>query len=164
MTNPSDLVTVFRSADYSAADDAAAVVDVLTDAGLNPAMFNDQAPGVPVGAYEVRVPAAEEAEAERALAEAWSTQERVEGDPSHGLDLVAIYEGVGAHAEMEAFSIRAVLDAYNIPSVLVGASQYPNLPFVVRVPMTLERAARAAVAEAEQSGPEAADQAAGTQG
>jgi len=160
MANPGDLVTVFRSADPSASDDAAAVVDLLAEAGLNPAMFNEDAPGVPEGAYEVRVPADEEPQAIQAMTEAWGQPDEGESDDSHAQDLVILYEGMGTNAEVEAMGIRAVLDASDIPSVLVGASPYPNLPLLVKVPRSIELTARQVLAEAQQAGPSAAEEAA----
>ena len=145
----SDLITVFRSADPTAADDASEVLDLLADAGLNPALFTEDAPGVPVGVCEVRVPAEEEARALELIDEACSAPLET-GDASHSLDLVSLYQGAGTTGEIEALSIRAVLDACHIPSVIVGTSTMPNLPFEVRVPAALEEQARAAVAEAAQ--------------
>jgi len=137
-----ELVTVYTSADETAADNAAEVLDILAEAGLNPAMYNENSPGVGAGTYEVRVPAEEVEQAEALLAEG------AEENPSHEMDLVEVYQGVGIHAEMEALGIRAVLDASHIPNVIVGTSQMPNLPFSVRVPVAYEALALAAVESA----------------
>jgi hypothetical protein len=152
------VVTVFRTADPSAREDAAAVADLLTDAGLHPEQFNDDAIGVPLGASEVRVPAAEEAMALEIIAQRDSAPKEP-GDPGHALDLVEVFTGVGAGGEMEAISIRTVLDANDIPSVVVGAAQIPNLPFVVKVPANVADRARTAILEARQAGPAAAEEA-----
>ncbi|MEZ5354901.1 MAG: hypothetical protein R2762_19880 [Bryobacteraceae bacterium] len=156
MSEQESLVTVYRSADPSASEDAAAVTDLLTDAGLNPALFNDDAIGVPVGAVEVRVPPGEEAMALEVIAQR-DNAPREPGDPGHGLDLIEVFTGVGSAGELEAMGIRSVLDANDIPNVVVGTSQIPNLPFVVKVPANVAEQARAAIVAARQAGPEAAE-------
>jgi len=80
-------------------------------------------------------------------------------DASHDMDLETIFRANGTTAEMEAISIRAVLDASGIPSVLMGAPQYPNLPFYVKVPRAQAEQARQVLAEAQEAGPEAAEEA-----
>src|SRR5678815_3316284 len=54
------MVTVFRSADSTATEEASAIVDMLADAGLNAMLLTDEYPGVLQGTVEVRVPAEEE--------------------------------------------------------------------------------------------------------
>ncbi len=49
------LVTVFRSADPDAAAQAAEACELLREAGLAAEVFDDRAPEVPAGAFEVRV-------------------------------------------------------------------------------------------------------------
>ncbi|MEZ5401492.1 MAG: hypothetical protein R2729_17605 [Bryobacteraceae bacterium] len=156
MADQDSLATVFRSGDHSAREDAASIVDLLADAGLHPSQFNDDAIGVPIGASEVRVPAGEEAMALEVIAQR-DNAPRQPGDPGRALDLVEVFTGVGASGEMEAISIRAVLDANGIPSVMVGSSAVPNFPFVVKVSGTLAGQARSAIEAARQAGPEAAD-------
>lgn len=156
-----DLVTVYRSADQDAADDATTARDLLRDAGIEAEVFGDDAPGVVEGSWEVRVPATDAASAEQLLAAA---NEQVEDhvDPSHSLDLVTIFRSEATStAEIEAMSIRSVLDALDIPSVLVGTAALPSLAFEVRVPRTFEGQARTAIAEAQATGPAAADEASG---
>lgn len=80
-------------------------------------------------------------------------------DPSHDLDLETIFRANGTTAEMEAMSIRAVLDANGIPSVLMGAPMYPNLPFYVKVPRADAARARQLLEEARAAGPAAAEEA-----
>ena len=155
-----ELVTIFRSADPSAADDAVEVHDMLVDAGLAPVLLSDEYPGVPRGAWEVRVPPNQAARADELIA-ADSATDKEPGDPSHDLDLEAIFDGIGATAEMEAIGVRGVLDASGINSVLVGASVYPNLRFVVRVSKQEALRARQVLAEARAAGPAAAEEAAG---
>ncbi|MCW5977644.1 MAG: hypothetical protein KIT09_06185 [Bryobacteraceae bacterium] len=160
MNGPTDeLVTVFRSADSSAAEDAEEVRDLLAEAGLNPVLAGDDAPGVPSGAWEVRVPPSEAARADAVMA-ASSTAPAVDGDPSPDLDPETVFDGMGATAEMEAIGVRGVLDANGISSVLVGARVYPNLRFLVRVSRKDAARARQALADARAAGPAAAEEAA----
>lgn len=157
MNEQAELVTVFRSADSSAEEDAEDVRDLLAEAGLSPVLLGDDAPGVPCGASEVRVPAGEAARAGELIA-ASAEFEPEAGDPSHEFDLETIFDAMGATAEMEAIGVRAVLDAYGIFSVLVGPSVYPNLRFLVRVPKKDTARAQQALAEARAAGPVAAEE------
>jgi hypothetical protein len=154
-----EMVTVFRSGDAGANEEASIIVDVLADAGLNAMMLTDDYPGVLTGTVEVRVPASEEEAALDALDAHSATMGGEEGSPSHGYDLVELYRGQGSGGEVESLSIRAVLDANHIPSVLVGSSQLPNLAFRVMVPQVFAEAAQQALDEAEGAGPAAADEA-----
>lgn len=151
-----EMVTVYRSGDSNANDEASAIVDMLADAGLNAMLLTDDYPGVLQGTVEVRVPAEEE-EAALDVIDASAT-ESGEGTTSHGYDLVEIYRGQGANGELEAVSIRAVLDASHVPSVVVGSMQLPNLPFRVMVPQLFAQAAEQALSDAEKAGPSAAEQ------
>jgi hypothetical protein len=161
MNDPSQMVTVFRSADRTAEADASTAFDLLSDAGLTPALLNDQFPGVPVGCYEVRVPPDEEEQALDTLDQGMVPAEAEAGDPSHAFDLVEIYRGAGTTGEVESLSIRSVLDANHIPSVLVGTPQMPNLPFRVMVPAAYAESAQRVLDEAsgEPAGSESAAQA-----
>jgi hypothetical protein len=153
-----DLVTVFRSADPSAEEDAAAVRDVLAEAGLNPVLLPDTEPGVPEGAVEVRVSSASEASALQLINEMHLAENGgLPADDSEDMDLVAVYEGAGTTGEVEAVSVRALLDSAGIPSVLIGVSPIPNLPFIVKVPRKMESVAREAIEVAKIGGAEAAD-------
>jgi len=82
----------------------------------------------------------------------------IEVNPSHDLDLETVFTAAGTTAEMEAISIRCVLDANGIPSVLMGAPQYPNLPFYVKVPKIAAERAYEVLREAREAGPEAAEE------
>jgi hypothetical protein len=88
-----------------------------------------------------------------------STEENALADNSADLDLVDVFSGVGNMAEMEAMTTQAVLDSVGIQSVLVGSSQLPYLPFVVKVARNVSDQAVAALAAAQQAGPAAADEA-----
>ncbi len=79
-------------------------------------------------------------------------------DATHDMDLVEVFQAAGATAELEAMGVSAVLDANGIPNVLSGSSSMPNLPFSVMAPQEVEAQALAVIEEAEQAGPEAAEE------
>ena len=81
------------------------------------------------------------------------------GDASHDLDLATVFRSNLHNAEMEALSIRSILDASDIPSVVVGASLLPNLPFEVRVPRAYLEEAQRVIRESQAAGPAAAEEA-----
>jgi len=155
-----ELVAVFRSADESAADDAADVRDLLAEAGFPVSLRDDEQPGVPKGAWEVCVPAEQEEAALAAIAAAQNAEPAP--DASHALDIETLFEAVGTTAEFEALAVKSVLDAAGIPNEILGGSQMPNLPFQVQVPRAMLDQARAALAEAQQAGPAAAEEAEGS--
>lgn len=152
MAGQSELVTVYRSADFDAEEQANAALDLLRHAGLRAELFNDRDPGVPIGAYEVRVPPARVSEAER-LIDAYAP-EPAPGpvDPSHYLDMAPVFASDAHNAEMLAMEVCSVLEAFGIPAVLVGSPQIPSLPVEVRVPKARLEEARQVLAEAEASG------------
>jgi Putative prokaryotic signal transducing protein len=151
-----DLIAVYRSMDADAKEDAECVVELLRDAGIQAVLHDDSAPGVPAGVFEVRVPAADAARAEELIAENPLPEEAEEVDPSSDLDLETI---ASATSEMEAMSIKNVLDSNGIAAVLVGDSVLPNIPFEVRVASDQADRARIVIAAAEKTGPAAAEEA-----
>lgn len=159
MEPKSKLVTIFRSADHSAESEATNVRDLLSEAEIQAELLGDDAPGVPSGAFEVRVPVNQVPRAEELIA-AWQSEISHPGDDSHSLDLVTVFESDAHNAEMEAIAVRGILEASGIPSVLVGASVYPNLPFEVRVPRNQSEDARQIIEESRVYGAEAAEEAA----
>jgi putative signal transducing protein len=78
---------------------------------------------------------------------------------SHALDMVTLWTSNGVSAEIEADMIRGVLESNGIPVMVVGASQYPNLPVEVRVPRGKLKEAEELIEQAQASGPEAASEA-----
>ena len=151
-----DLITVYRSMDADAAEDADCVVELLTDAGIQAVLLDDSEPGVPEGVFEVRVPAADAARAEQVIADNPLPDEDEEVDTSSALDLETI---ASATSEMEAISIKNLLDSNGIAAVLVGDSVLPNFPFEVRVARDQAERARILIADAEDVGPAAAEEA-----
>jgi hypothetical protein len=158
MERQEELVTVFRSAEHSAESEAIQVRDFLLEEGISAELFDDKAPGVPTGAYEVRVPAPDAQHAEELIADRETTPEdRRYG--SHEFDLVTAFSSNAHNSEMEATAIHSILEANGIPSLIVGASVYPNLPFEVRVPRNRLQEAQRVIAESQAAGPEAAEEA-----
>lgn len=159
MALESELVTVYRSADPDAEEQANAALDLLRQAGLRAELFDDQDPGVPIGAYEVRVPPSQVREAERLIEAPQPEPLLGPVDPSHDLDMAPVFASDAHNAEMLAIEVRNVLEAFGIPAVLVGSAQIPSLPVEVRVPKARLEEARQVLAEAEASGPAAAEEA-----
>jgi hypothetical protein len=154
-----DLVTVYRSMDATAKEDCDAIADLLSAEGLSPVVLDDEAPGVPEGTYEVRVPAEEVARAEAIMAEQ-PLPEAEEVNPSEDLDLEAIFHSEGSTtAEFEALGVKNVLEANGITAVIVGDSVLPNLAFEVRVARDQVERAMALLEEAKKSGPADAEKA-----
>jgi Putative prokaryotic signal transducing protein len=155
-----DLITVYRSMDVDAAEDTECLVDLLTDAGIQAVAYDDSAPGVPKGTFEVRVPAADAARAEELIEENPLPDESEEVDPSSELDLETIYHSESsATGEMEAMGIKNLLNSNGIAAVLIGDSVLPNFPFEVRVAHHQVERARSLIADAEKTGPAAAAEA-----
>ncbi|MGD0773640.1 MAG: DUF2007 domain-containing protein [Candidatus Solibacter sp.] len=75
---------------------------------------------------------------------------------SHALDMVTLWSSGTVDAEMEADMIRGVLESNGIPVMVVGASQYPNLGFEVKVPRGKVKEAEELIEQAQAAGPDAA--------
>jgi hypothetical protein len=118
-------------------------------------VVDDNTPGVVEGTFEVRVPWSESGQAEGIIANL-PMEDQEPPDTSRELDLVAIAHTDGATGEMEAMSIKSILEAGGIDAVIIGNSTLPNLGFEVRVPRDAEQQARAAITEAQAAGPAAA--------
>jgi hypothetical protein len=154
-----DPVTVFRSADEDAQDDASEIAELLKSQGIDAAVLDDRSLGIPEGAWEVRVPKADAARAEELIA---GMPDELNPDESHDLDLVTVYQsGDGsAEGEMEALMIKDVLEAAGIYAVLVGADiPIPSLNHEVKVAKDRAEDARRVIAEAQAGGPAAAEKA-----
>ena len=68
MIDETDLITVYRSADSNAGQDAKAIQELLMKGGFDARLFGDDAPEVVAGSFEVRVPRAEGEAAEVLIA------------------------------------------------------------------------------------------------
>ena len=106
MTDETDLITVYRSADSDAGQEAKAIQELLMKGGFDARLFGDNATGVVEGAYEVRVPRAERESAEALIDEHGTEDRPVAVDPSHDLDLVTVAMTDGTTGEMEALAIQ----------------------------------------------------------
>lgn len=159
MTGAWDLITVYRSADSNAEQDASAVRNLLLRNELDAVLVDDSHPGVVSGSWEVRVPHAQVDQAEALIASV-DQDDPGRADPSPELDMVTLTEVQGATGEIEALGIRSILDASGISSVLVGNATLPNLSFQVKVAQTDVARAQAVLAEARAAGPAAAEEAA----
>lgn len=159
MSDSAEQVTVYRSMDATAKDDCESIVDMLAAADISATIVDDTSPGVPEGTFEVQVAAADAAKAEKMMDENPLPDEVEEVDDSPGLDLETIFSAVGTQAEMQAMGIKSVLDASGIATVMVGDSVLPYLPFEVKVARDQAERARTLIAEAQELGPAAADEA-----
>ena len=153
MEDGAELATVFRCLDSDEADD---VLTLLRDAGFAAVLIDDSEPGVPSGAFEVRVPesVAEAASALLSMAE----QPPETGDTSETLDLTTVFRSDAHNAEMEALAVLVLLESSGIPAVLVGAPQYPVLPVEIRVPRLHAVDAERIIEESRRAGPAAAEE------
>ena len=155
MTGETGEVTVYRSADNNAEQDASAVHQFLLQNGLDAQLAGPDAPGVILGTWEVRVPSDQAARAE-SLVSGVNQDDPGRPDPSPDLDMVTLRRVEGATGELEAMSIHSILQANGISSVINGNSTLPNLPFFVNVSKADLERAEAVLAEAEAAGPAAA--------
>jgi hypothetical protein len=155
-----DMVTVFRSADESAEEDAMAIREMLEAEGIDVVVLDDSAPGVPEMAWEVRVAPKDAAQAEQLIADARLPEDdMVEVDASPDLATETVFSApAGAGAHMEAMAIKSILDSEGIASIMVGDPVLPNLGFEIRVAKEWAERARQAIADAQAAGPEAAEQ------
>jgi hypothetical protein len=158
-------VTVFRSADSSAEEDAKSVLEMLAQNGITGAAVDDQERGVPSGAWEVRVEPKDKEQAEQLIAANPIEDEFAGGDESHDLDLVTVFESAGNASEMEAMAVQAMLESNGIYALTNADQRFPNLPEEVRVPRDKVSEAKRLIAEALAAGPAGADEAeSGTEG
>jgi hypothetical protein len=72
--------------------------------------------------------------------------------------MTAVFSSSNHDAEMEAMAVKGVLDANDIPSILVGPHILPNLEFQVQVPRHLLAQAEQLLRDARQDGRRAADE------
>jgi len=149
MENP---IAVFRSADPNAQEDAGSILEMLAENGIKAVLADDLVPGVPAGAWEVRVAAQDQEPAEALIAANWV-------DESHDLDMETVFRSAGTSSEMEAMSVQAMLDSNGISALVVADSRFPNLPEEVRVPREQVTEAKRLIAAALEAGRAGADEA-----
>jgi hypothetical protein len=73
--------------------------------------------------------------------------------------MTPVFSSSNHDAEMEAMAIKGLLDANDIPAVVVGPQVLPTLEFQVQVPEDLLDRARQTIRDARQGGRRAADEA-----
>jgi hypothetical protein len=154
-----ETVTVFRSADPSAEDDAKAVLKLLTASGISAMLVDDRAPGVPQGTWEVRVALADRIPAERLIATTPIEDEFSNPDESSDLDMVTIFRSAGTATESEAMLVKGLLESNGIDAMVVSDGRFPNFPEHVRVPRENLTEAKRLIANALAAGPAAAEEA-----
>jgi hypothetical protein len=79
-------------------------------------------------------------------------------DNSDNLDLETVFHAeASSTAEIEALAVKELLESNGIPVIMVGDSVLPNLPFEIKVPRDQAACARQLIAEAQSTGPAAAE-------
>jgi len=158
-----ETATVFRSADSTARADAAKIAGMLIAQGVPATLLDDSAPGVPTGAWEVRVSTHDSARSDALIAAHPVEAEDEFANPSQSpsLDMITVFR---TGAESEAMTVQALLESNGIEAMIVGDSRWPNLPEHVRVPRERVTEAKRLIATALAAGPAAAEEAeAGTE-
>ena len=150
-----DLVTVYRSTELNAEQDATVVKNMLMEAGVAAVLLDDTHAGVEPGTFAVSVPSSEVEQAQSVL-DTIDIEDEDTFDPSAALDMEVVLETQGATGEMEAMAVQSILDANGINAVLVGSSTLPSFTFQVRVAADDLEKARTVIAEAQAAGPAAA--------
>jgi hypothetical protein len=74
-------------------------------------------------------------------------------------EMVVVFSSSNFDAEMEALTVKGVLDANGVPSQIVGAHVLPNLEFQVQAPREMAALAEVLIKEARVAGPAAAAEA-----
>jgi hypothetical protein len=149
-------VTVFRSADERAEDDARDIAQFLSDAGIPSTVLDDSAPGVPEGAWEVRVVEADGSRADSLIA---THPLKTAPDESHDLDMVTVFRSAGTDIESEALTVKGLLESNGLEAEILADTRFPNLPQHVQVPQSQLTEARRLIAEALAAGPAGAEEA-----
>lgn len=77
-------------------------------------------------------------------------------EPTPDEEFTPVFSSSNHDAEMEAMAIQGVLDANDIPAIMVGPQVLPTLEFQVQVPAHMLPQAEQLIAEARSAGPQAA--------
>src|SRR5258708_37943927 len=83
-------------------------------------------------------------------------EEVTPNDPRPEEPLLPVFSSSNYDAEMEAMTIKGILEASDIPAMIVGPSVLPSLEFQVQVPEHMLERARQAINEARAAGSAAA--------
>lgn len=157
MENAPEFITVFRSEGRKAREDAAEVREQLAAASLDATVYEEEESG----AWEVRVPEEQGERAGQIISinqPDWASPGEVV-DTSPDFDQVTIYVSETALGEMEAMSIKSLLNAAGIPAFIVGTAALPVLSFQVQVPREHAEEAHNIVKEAREVGAQGAEEA-----
>jgi len=152
MTDNIEMVTVFRSADVTAREDAEEISQILAAEGIENSVVDGRTAGVIAGSVEVRVAASLSDRADSIVAAAQVEGDMADTDPSSVLDPVTIFRSAGTNVEMQAIAIEGMLRANGIQSIRVGTPSIPSLPFEIRVAKDQVERAQQLIAEAEAVG------------
>jgi hypothetical protein len=79
-------------------------------------------------------------------------------DNDNDLDLVPLFAADEDLSEMEADTLKSLLEANGINVVVVGAEMLPSLPYELRVPAAQLAAARDIITAALDAGSQAAEE------
>ncbi|MDP9053887.1 MAG: hypothetical protein M3N93_06235 [Acidobacteriota bacterium] len=80
-------------------------------------------------------------------------------EPLPDESMAAVFSSSNHDGEMESMAVKGVLDANDIPAIVVGPHMLPNLEFQVQVPEHLLGEASQLLREARQDGRRAAEEA-----
>jgi hypothetical protein len=129
-----DAVTVFRSSDPRAHEEAAAALELLANHGLSGGLTGDNARTDFAAVWEMKAKSKYSAEAEVLIADSLTEDDISNVNASHDLDLVAVFRSAGNNSEIEGLLVKGILDAAGIYAMIENDSRFPNLPAEVRVP------------------------------
>jgi hypothetical protein len=71
-------------------------------------------------------------------------------------EMVAVFSSLNHDAEMEALTIKGILESEGVPVQMVGPHVLPSLEWQVQVPAEFAERAQALIEEARRAGPAAA--------
>ena len=82
--------------------------------------------------------------------------ERTQNEPTPDESMVPVFSSSNHDAESEAMIVKGILDANDVPAMVVGPHTLPNLEFQVQVPEHMLGAAQKMLDDARSAGPAAA--------
>jgi hypothetical protein len=77
-------------------------------------------------------------------------------DPRPDEAMLPVFSSSNHDGEMEALTIKGILDSNGVPAMIVGPHVLPNLEFQVQVPEHMLGEAQRLIDEARAAGPQAA--------
>lgn len=85
--------------------------------------------------------------------------ELTENDPTPDESMVPVFSSSNHDAETETMIVKGILDASDVPAMVVGPQTLPNLEFQVQVPEHMLAEAQQLIDDARANGPAAAAEA-----